>query len=71
MCCNGHPQPERTHDDDAANLVATEDACPNCGERHVDQLIWTDDDVVLCATCGTEYDPTATREGGDDAHHPG
>lgn len=56
------------------NLVRPEDACPNCGERDADRLVWLEppnDDRVRCAACGTEYEPgTATRrarEGGDDA----
>jgi hypothetical protein len=66
MSCNGQPQPEQFHDDDTSNLVAPKDACPTCGERHVDHLVWTDDDIVHCTTCGTEYDPLGTTEGGED-----
>lgn len=49
------------------NLVEPEDACPLCGERHVDRLIWIDDgERVQCATCSTTYTPPALgREGGD------
>ncbi|MCB9852841.1 MAG: hypothetical protein H6819_07075 [Phycisphaerales bacterium] len=42
---------------DESDLVRPEDACPNCGERDVDRLIWVDDDCVRCATCGTDYNP--------------
>jgi len=41
------------------NLVLPTDACPNCGERDVDRLIW-DDEVVTCATCGVVYDVNST-----------
>lgn len=54
---NGHPQPKPTHDDEA-NLVPCQDACPRCGERHVDHLVWIEDDIVRCTTCGIEYDPS-------------
>jgi len=41
-------------------------ACPNCGERDADRLVWIDDDRVECQACGTVYDP-ATSEGSNDA----
>lgn len=31
--------------------------CPDCGECHVDRLIWQDDEFVRCETCGTIYSP--------------
>ncbi len=31
--------------------VEKEDACP-CGEDHMDNLIWIDDERIKCATCG-------------------
>jgi len=37
--------------------VAEADACPGCGERGVDQLVWQGDDEVRCATCGKTYRP--------------
>ena len=37
------------------NLV--DSACPGCGERHADLLIWQDDDNVRCFGCGTIYQP--------------
>jgi Zn ribbon nucleic-acid-binding protein len=43
------------HDDD--NLVSPDSACPKCGQRDMDLLVWIDDDIVHCAICGTEYDP--------------
>jgi hypothetical protein len=39
--------------------VAPECACPECGERHVDRLVW-EDDLVRCASCGITFDPAAT-----------
>jgi hypothetical protein len=39
------------------NCVATADACPSCGERHVDRLVWQDDEHVRCHACGTMYAP--------------
>lgn len=42
-------------------------ACPECGERHSDRLVWITDDFpgaekfVRCDACGTIFDPT---EGG-------
>jgi transcription elongation factor Elf1 len=40
------------------DLVAEHDACPACGERHVDWLAWDDDgETVTCQTCGARYDP--------------
>lgn len=51
------------------NLVAIGDACPNCGERHVDNLIWIDDgERVRCARCATVYTPPALRREGGDEH---
>jgi hypothetical protein len=47
------------HDD--ANLVSPDNACPVCGERDVDRLVWIDDDIVRCTMCGTEYDPLKSR----------
>jgi len=44
------------------NLVLPTDACPSCGERDVDRLIW-DDEVVTCATCGVVYDPNERKKG--------
>jgi len=50
-----------------ADLVSPDDACPKCGERNVDRLVWIDDDTVRCAKCGTEYQPLRDQKGGDDA----
>jgi len=56
-----------TNDHDS-NLVPPKDACPTCGERDIDCLVWTDDETVRCAACGTEYQPLVGQRGGDDAH---
>jgi len=39
-----------------ANLVRPEDACPRCGERNADLLVWHDDEVE-CGNCGALYTP--------------
>ena len=52
-----------TNDDDT-NLVSPDAACPVCGERDTDRLVWIDDDIVRCTRCGTEYDPSKPRNGG-------
>ena len=38
-------------------MVTCENACPTCGERNMDNLIWIDDDEVTCQTCKTIYQP--------------
>ncbi|MCC6909998.1 MAG: hypothetical protein IT430_18850 [Phycisphaerales bacterium] len=51
------------------HLVEPEDACPRCGERHVDNLIWIDDGQrVRCTTCLNVYTPPALRPRGGDDH---
>lgn len=35
--------------------VAESMACPNCGERRMEQLV-SNDGQVHCATCGTDYE---------------
>jgi len=44
------------------NLVASEDACPRCGERDADRLVWQDDERVECQACGTVYEPGGLRD---------
>lgn len=34
-------------------------ACPECGERRPDRLVWGDEDLVRCASCGITFDPAA------------
>jgi len=41
----------------AEELVAEAEACPGCGERNVDKLVWQDDGAVKCTTCGKQYTP--------------
>ena len=31
--------------------------CPHCGERHIDSLVWLDDEIVQCISCGRTYRP--------------
>ena len=41
---------------DESNLVPPNFACPNCGQRDMDQLICDEDgESVACQTCGTSY----------------
>jgi len=40
--------------------VAEANACPQCGERNQDKLVWQDDgETVRCTTCGKQYTPPA------------
>jgi len=33
-------------------------ACPSCGERRVDCLVWDEaGEIVTCSTCGESYSP--------------
>jgi len=41
----------------ADELVAEADACPKCGERNTDNLVWQDTGKVKCTTCGKQYTP--------------
>lgn len=52
-----------TNHDDDTNFVSPDSACPKCSERDIDCLVWIDDDIVRCATCGTEYDPLKQNGG--------
>lgn len=47
------------------NLVATDDACPGCGERDADMLVWLDDERVQCQSCTRVYRPQDAGKGGD------
>ncbi len=49
------------HDNERESIdpVAREDACPNCGERECDELVWLDDERVECQRCKTVYRPGA------------
>lgn len=46
---------------DESSLV-DEDACPRCGERNQDSLVWQDDATIHCTNCGTRYDPDARQD---------
>ena len=53
---SGRRDRRRSHDAlKARNSVA----CPNCGERRMDWLVWQEPDyeTVRCSTCGHEYTP--------------
>ena len=56
---------------DDANLVTPDSACPVCGERDIDRLVWMDDEWVRCTTCRIQYDPLTkhTRKGAADDDH--
>ena len=43
-------------------LVAPEYACPNCGERDMDELVWIDDERVQCQRCKKVYSPGGARD---------
>jgi hypothetical protein len=49
------------HEPDPTNLVRPEDACPNCGERDCDRLVWLDDERVQCQCCQAVYEPRANE----------
>lgn len=57
------------HDEGPVDPVAQEDACPNCGERESDELLWLDDERVECQRCRTVYRPgaPAPKDGQTDA----
>ncbi len=43
---------------DEDELLDVADACPKCGERRVDQLVWNHEgDFAVCGSCGFEYRP--------------
>jgi rubredoxin len=45
--------------DDSGGLVDEDDACPNCGERRQDMLVWIENSAVenevQCEACGMVY----------------
>jgi len=43
----------------AAELVDAASACPRCGERYQDNLVWQKDGRVKCTNCGTRCEPAA------------
>ena len=38
-------------------LVEASCACPRCGERRMDWLVWISEEHVECATCKNVYEP--------------
>ncbi|MBL7140946.1 MAG: hypothetical protein ISS74_08560 [Planctomycetes bacterium] len=42
-----------------AELVDAASACPRCGERRQDNLVWQKDGKVKCSNCGMRYEPAA------------
>jgi hypothetical protein len=45
-------------DGQADDLVLEADACPKCGERSTDSLVWQEEgETVHCTNCGTRYTP--------------
>ena len=48
-----------THVMSCRSLISEANACPSCGEREVDRLVWEADEDVHCTTCGVIYDPSA------------
>jgi hypothetical protein len=49
--------------------VAREDACPDCGERECDELVWLDDVHVECQICKFVYRPGRQLAGGFGPQH--
>jgi hypothetical protein len=45
-------------DPQVRDSVPADSACPECGERHADRLVW-EDSLVRCASCGITFDPVA------------
>lgn len=43
-------------------LVERQFACPKCGNRIMDDLVWIDDETVKCTHCQTEYNPIKIPE---------
>jgi hypothetical protein len=48
-------------DEPEGDPVDEDAACPNCGERDSDKLLWLDDDQVRCITCDKVYQPNASE----------
>jgi hypothetical protein len=47
-----------------SELVDPKDACPGCGERDTDYLMWIDDQRVQCTKCKCVYTPGKPTENG-------
>jgi hypothetical protein len=54
-----YTNPATMRDADGNELVAELDACPDCGERRIDALVWTEVDgggwIIECQSCGRQY----------------
>ena len=44
--------------------VRPEGACPKCGQRECDELVWIDDEQVECQSCKTVYRPGERNDAG-------
>lgn len=49
-------------------LVPLDCACPNCGQRCMEHLVWLNPGTVQCQVCRTSYEPHADKETVDDDH---
>ena len=45
------------HADFDEDTVSYANACPDCGENRMDKLVWDENEVVICQTCGAGYLP--------------
>ena len=43
--------------DGREELVEASYACPRCGERRADWLVWVNDEQVECVTCKNVFEP--------------
>ena len=41
--------------DNGEEIVNEEHGCPRCEERRADELVWFDDTIIECQTCGATY----------------
>ena len=72
----GWPMTQREPESDRRELVGRGEwmheavppgcECPSCREWCMDLLVWLDDDIVRCTTCGTRYNPTTGQIAGCD-----
>ncbi len=44
-------------DDRGYDLVFIDEACPSCGNRIMDRLVWREDEQVVCTSCNSTYTP--------------
>ncbi len=62
-------QPPSFVSTDADNMVGPDEACPKCGERDADRLVWQIDmEHVQCVRCWTHYKPGETTGRSDILH---